>query len=82
MAALVSIEMMADASQRVFCSNPAHAELVSAAVGYFRAVGDPKAHAGEAVDALARLRRSIEPFDPDRLFEGDDGPEPPVFELN
>ena len=72
---LVSMEMLAGASQRVFCSNAAHAELVDAALGYFRAVDNPKAHAGEAVDALARLRRSVEPLDPDRLFE-DAGPEP------
>ena len=33
---LVSMEMLAGASQRVFCSNAAHAELVDAALGYFR----------------------------------------------
>ena len=61
---LVSTEMMARASERVFCSNAAHAEVVDAALGYFRAVDNPKAHAGEAVDALARLRalgRSLRP---------------------
>ena len=43
---LVSTEMMARASERVFCSNAAHAEVVDAALGYFRAVDNPKAHAG------------------------------------
>ena len=70
---LVSTEMMARASERVFCSN--------AALGYFRAVDNPKAHAGEAVDALARLRRSVEAFDPDRLF-GEPGPEPQHIEFS
>ena len=65
---LVSMEMMSRASERVFCSNAAHAEVVDAALGYFRAVDNPEAHAGEAVDTLARLRRSVEPLDPDRLF--------------
>ncbi len=60
-AGLVSTEMMARASERVFCSNAALA--------------------GEAVDALARLRRSVEPFDPDRLF-GEPGPEPQRIELS
>ena len=78
---LVSMEMMDRASQRVFCSNDAHAEVVSAALGYFRAVDDPKAHASEAVDALARLRRSVEPLDPDRLFD-EPGPEPQHIEFS
>ncbi len=77
---LISMEMMANASQRVFCNNGAHVEVVNAAMGYFKAVDDPKAHAGEAVDALTWLRRSVEPFDPEKLFEGDDGAEPTVFE--
>ena len=78
---LVSTEMMARASERVFCSNAAHAEVVDAALGYFRAVDNPKAYAGEAVDALARLRRSVEAFDPDRLF-GEPGPEPQHIEFS
>ena len=69
---LVSMEMMARASERVFCSNAAHAEVVDAALGYFRAVDNPKAHAGEAVDALARLRCAVAPLDPDRLFHKPD----------
>ena len=80
---LVSMEMMARASQRVFCNNAAHADVVDAALGYFRAVDNPKAHAGEAVDALARLRRSGEAFDPDRLFVDDEpGPEPQHIEFS
>ena len=80
---LVSTEMMARASQRVFCNNAAHADVVDAALGYFRAVDNPKAHAGEAVDALARLRRSVEAFDPDRLFDDDEpGPEPQHIEFS
>ena len=80
---LVSMEMMANASQRVFCNNAAHADVVDAALGYFRAVDNPKAHAGEAVDALARLRRSVEAFDPDRLFDDDEpGPEPQHIEFS
>ena len=78
---LVSTEMMANASQRVFCNNAAHAEVVDAALGYFRAVGNPKSHAGEAVDALARLRRSVEAFDPDRLFD-EPGPGPQRIEFS
>ena len=55
--------------------------MVDAALGYFRAVDNPKAHAGEAVDALARLRRSVEAFDPDRLF-GEPGPKPQHIEFS
>ena len=63
---LVSTEMMAfrrnTTGRASDCSNAAHAEVVDAALGYFRAVDNPKAHAGETVDALARLRRSVEPL--------------------
>ena len=38
---LVSMEMMANASQRVFCNNAAHAALVDAALGYLKAIDDP-----------------------------------------
>ena len=57
---LVSTEMMARASERVFCSNAAHADVV---------------------DALARLRRSVEAFDPDRLFD-EPGPGPQHIEFS
>ena len=73
---LVSTEMMARASERVFCSNAAHAEVVDAALGYFRAVDNPKAHGPGArtVDALMALQAAaVEAFDPDRLFDGDGG---------
>ena len=78
---LASTEMMAKASLRIDCTNGAHANVVSAALAYFKAVDNPKAHPGEAVDALAWLRGAVEPFDPDRLFD-DDGPEPQDFEFS
>ena len=36
--ALVGMEMMAKASERVFCNNDAHAELVRATLHYVRAI--------------------------------------------
>ena len=57
---LVSTEMMARASERAFCSNGAHAEVM---------------------DAPARLRRSVEPLDPDRLF-AEPGPGPQHIEFS
>ena len=59
---LVSMEMMANASQRVFCNNAAHAGLVDA--------------------ALMALQAAAAHFDPDKLFEGEGGPKPPVFEFS
>ena len=78
---LVSMEMMANASQRVFCNNDAHAELVRAALHYVRAIDDPALGPGARTDALIQLQSSVEPFDPDRLF-ADDGSEPRDFELS
>ncbi len=43
---LVSMEMMANASQRVFCNNAAHADLVDAALRYLKAIDDPGPGAG------------------------------------
>ena len=79
---LVGIEMMASASERVFCNNDAHAELVRAALHYFRTIDDPALGPVAASDALVRLRKSLEPFDPDRLFDEADGQEPHDFELS
>ena len=79
---LASTEMMAKASLRIDCTNGAHANVINAALTYFKAVENPKAHAGEAVDALDWLRGAVEPFDPDKLFEDDEGPEPKDFEFS
>ena len=79
-AGLVSTEMMARASERVFCNNAAHAELVSSALRYLKAIDDPALGPGARTDALMELQAAAGRFDPDKLFEGDDGPEPPVFE--
>ena len=38
---LVSMEMMANASKRVFCNNAADAGLVDAALRYLKAIDDP-----------------------------------------
>ena len=67
--ALVGMEMMAKASERVFCNNDAHAELVRAALRYVRAIDDPALGPDARADALARLRNAVAPFDPDRLFD-------------
>ena len=79
--ALGGMEMMASASQRVFCNNDAHAELVRAALHYVRAIDDPALGPGARTDALMWLQNSVEPFDPDRLF-ADDGPEPHDLEFS
>ena len=80
---LVSMEMMANASQRVFCNNAAHADLVSAALRYLKAIDDPALGPGARADALMALQAAAAHFDPDKLFEGDDdGPESPVFEFS
>ena len=65
---LVSMEMMANAGQRVFCSNPSHANVVNAALQYVKALDDPQMHASVARDALAWLRSAVTPLDPDNLF--------------
>ena len=79
---LVSTEMIANASQRVFCNNAAHAALVSGALRYLKAIDDPALGPGARADALMALQAAAAHLDPDKLFEGDDGPEPPVFEFS
>ena len=79
---LVSMEMMANASRRVFCNNTAHAGLVDAALRYLKDIDDPALGPGARADALMALQAAAAHLDPDRLFEGDDGPEPPVFEFS
>ncbi len=80
---LVSMEMMANASRRVFCNNAAHAGLVDATLRYLKAIDDPALGPGARADALMALQAAAAHFDPDKLFAGDDdGPEPPVFEFS
>ena len=66
---LVSMEMMARASERVFCNNAAHADLVRAALHYVRAIDDPALQPGARTDVLMALQAAVEPFDPDKLFD-------------
>ena len=78
---LASMEMMAGASQRVFCSNDTHADLVNAALRYVKAIDDPDLGPGARTDALMELQAAVAPFDPDNLFtEAGTGPEPQDFE--
>ena len=79
---LVSTEMMARASERVFCSNAAHAEVVDAALRYLKAIDDLALGPGARTDVLMALQAAAAHFDPDKLFEGDGGPKPPVFEFS
>ena len=80
---LVSMEMMARASERVFCNNAAHADVVKAALRYVRAIDDPALGPGARTDALMALQAAVEPFDPDRLFDDDEpGPEPQHIEFS
>ena len=65
---LASMEMMAGASQRVFCNNGAHANVVNAALHYVQALDDPEMHGSVRRDALSWLRSAVAPLDPDRLF--------------
>ena len=77
---LVSMEMMAGASRRVFCNNDAHADVVKAALQYVKAFDDPGLQAGARMDALAGLQVAVAPFDPDKLFTGPGAePEPRDF---
>ena len=78
---LASMEMMAGASQRVFCNDSAHAGLVDAALRYLKAIDDPELQPGARTDALMELQAAVAPFDPDRLF-AEPGPEPQGFELS
>ena len=79
---LVSTEMMARASERVFCSNAAHADVVKAALRLRQgAYDDPALGPGARTDALMELQAAVAPFDPDNLFtEAGTGPEPQDFE--
>ena len=80
---LASMEMMARASERVFCNNAAHADLVDAALRYLKAIDDPALGPGARTDALMALQAAAAHFDPDRLFDDDEeGPKPPVFEFS
>ena len=66
----------------MFCNNAAHAGLVDAALRYLKAIDDPALGPGARTDALMALQAAVEPFDPDKLFQGDGGPKPPVFEFS
>ena len=79
---LASTEMMARASQRVFCNNAAHADLVDAALRYLKAIDEPDLGPGARTDALMALQAAAAHFDPDKLFEGENGSEPPIFEFS
>ena len=58
---LVSMEMMAGVSQRVFCNN---ADLVNAALRYVKAIDDPELGPGARTDAPVELQAAVAPFDP------------------
>ena len=80
---LVSMEMMARASQRVFCNNAAPADVVKAALRYMRAIDDPALGPGARTDALMELQAAVAPFDPDNLLtEAGTGPEPQHIEFS
>lgn len=79
---LANMELTADTSLRIDCTNGAHANVIKAAITYFKAVDNPKAQPGEVMDALARLRGAVEPFDPGKLFDDDEGPRARPFEFS
>ena len=80
---LVSMEMMARASQRVFCNNAAHADVVKAALRYVKVIDDPDLGPGARTDALMELQAAVAPLDPDNLFtEAGTGPEPQHIEFS
>ena len=79
---LVSMERMANASQRLFCNNAAHAALVDAALGYLKAIDDPALGPGARTNALMALQAVAAHFDPDKLFDDDEGPGPRPFEFS
>ena len=79
---LASMEMMARASQWVFCNNAAHADLVAAALTYIKTIDDPALQSGARTDALVALQAAAAHFDPDKLFEDEQGPEPQRFEFS
>ena len=73
--------MMARASERVFCSNAAHADVVKAALRYVKVIDDPDLGPGARTDALMALQAAAAHFDPDKLFtEAGTGPDPQDFE--
>ena len=78
---LASMEMMAGASQRVFCNDSAHANVVNAALRYVKAIDDPELQPGARNAALMELQAAVAPCDPDRLF-AEPGPETQGFELS
>ena len=73
--------MMANASQRVFCNNAAHANLVNAALRYLKAIDDPALGPGARTDALMALQAAAAHFDPDKLFD-EPGPGPEHIEFS
>ena len=79
---LASMEKMLRESERVFCNNAAHAELLDAALRYLKAIEDPALGPGARADAQMSLQAAAAHLDPDKLFEDDDGPEHPVFEFS
>ena len=78
---LVSMEMMAGASERVFCNNAAHAELVDAALRYLKVIDDLELGPGARADALMALQAAAAHFDPDKLFD-EPGPGPEHIEFS
>ena len=78
---LVSMEMMARASERVFCSNAAHADLVNAALRYLKVIDDLELGPSARTDALMALQAAVKPFDPDKLFD-EPGPGPQHIEFS
>ena len=79
---LVSMEMMANASKRVFCNNAAHTALVDAVLRYLKDIDDPALGPGARADALMALQAAAAHFDPDRLFGDTDEPGPPHIEFS
>ena len=55
---------------------------MNAALRYLNAIDDPALGRGARTDALMALQAAAAHFDPDKLFEGDGGPKPPVFEFS
>ena len=55
---------------------------MDAALRYLNAIEDPALGPGTRADAQMSLQAAAAHLDPDKLFEGDDGPEHPVFEFS
>ena len=79
---LASMEKILRESERVFCNNAAHAELLDAALRYLKAIEDPALGPGARANARMNLQAAAAHLDPDKLFEDDDGPEHPAFEFS